>query len=201
MGGMHTWVWGEMYPDFMDGLVPLASLPGPMSGRNRMMRRMMMDDITQDPAYHGGDYTAEPPGLRAALQLMFMMTSSPRQLQKQAPTTAAADDYIEKWETRMFANEDANDYLYAFDASRTYDPSQHLDRISAPLLAINSEDDQVNPPHIGVMEALMPKVRHGRYVLIPTSDQTRGHGTHTLAAVWQGYLKDFMAQIKRDTGR
>ena len=201
MGGMHTWVWGEMYPDFMDGLVPLASLPGPMSGRNRMMRRMMMDDITQDPAYHGGDYTAEPPGLRSALQLMFMMTSSPRQLQKQARTTAAADDYIEKWETRMFANEDANDYLYAFDASRTYDPSRHLDRISAPLLAINSEDDQVNPPHIGVMEALMPKVRHGRYVLIPTSDQTRGHGTHTLAAVWQGYLKDFMAQITRDTGR
>jgi homoserine O-acetyltransferase/O-succinyltransferase len=201
MGGMHTWVWGETYPDFMDGLVPLASLPGPMSGRNRMMRRMMMDDITQDPAYHGGDYIAEPPGLRAALQLMFMMTSSPRQLQKQAPTTAAADDYIEKWETRMFANEDANDYLYAFDASRTYDPSQHLDRITAPLLAINSEDDQVNPPHIGVMEALMPKVRHGRYVLIPTSDQTRGHGTHTLAAVWQGYLKDFMAQITRDTGR
>ena len=201
MGGMHTWVWGETYPDFMDGLVPLASLPGPMSGRNRMMRRMMMDDITQDPAYHGGDYTAEPPGLRAALQLMFMMTSSPRQLQKQAPTTAAADDYIEKWETRMFANEDANDYLYAFDASRTYDPSQHLDRISAPLLAINSEDDQVNPPHMGVMEALMPKVRHGRYVLIPTSDQTRGHGTHTLAAVWQGYLKDFMAQITRATGR
>ena len=201
MGGMHTWVWGETYPDFMDGLVPLASLPGPMSGRNRMMRRMMMDDITQDPTYQGGDYTAEPPGLRAALQLMFMMTSSPRQLQKQAPTTAAADDYIEKWETRMFANEDANDYLYAFDASRTYDPSQHLDRISVPLLAINSEDDQVNPPHMGVMEALMPKVRHGRYVLIPTSDQTRGHGTHTLAAVWQGYLKDFMAQIKRDTGR
>src|SRR5689334_5564314 len=201
MGGMHTWVWGETYPDFMDGLVPLASLPGPMSGRNRMMRRMMMDDITQDPAYHGGDYTAEPPGLRAALQLMFMMTSSPRQLQKQAPTTAAADDYIEKWETRMFANEDANDYLYAFDASRTYDPSQHLDRISAPLLAINSEDDQVNPPNMGVMEALMPKVRHGRYVLIPISDQTRGHGTHTLAAVWQGYLKDFMAQIRRDTGR
>jgi len=201
MGGMHTWVWGETYPDFMDGLVPVASLPGPMSGRNRMMRRMMMDDITQDPAYHGGDYTVEPPGLRAALQLMFMMTSSPRQLQKQAPTTAAADDYIEKWETRMFANEDANDYLYAFDASRTYDPSQHLDRITAPLLAINSEDDQVNPPHIGVMEALMPKVRHGRYVLIPISDQTRGHGTHTLAAVWQGYLKDFMAQIKRDTGR
>jgi homoserine O-acetyltransferase len=201
MGGMHSWVWGEMYPDFMDGLVPLASLPAPMSGRNRMMRRMMMDDITQDPAYKGGDYTTEPPGLRDALQLLFMMTSSPRQLQKQAPTTEAADTYIENWETRVFANEDANDYLYAFDASRTYDPSEHLDRIVAPLLAINSEDDQVNPPHMGVMEALMPKVKHGKYVLIPISDQTRGHGTHTLAAVWQGYLKDFMAQIKRDTGR
>ncbi len=201
MGGMHTWVWGEMYPDFMDGLVPLASLPAPMSGRNRMMRRMMMDDITEDPAYQGGDYTTEPPGLHAALQLMFMMTSSPRQLQKQAPTTEAADAYIEDWEKRVFALEDANDYLYAFDASRTYDPSQHLDRIAAPLMAINSEDDQVNPPHMGVMEALMPKVKHGTYVLIPISDQTRGHGTHTLAAVWQGHLKDFMAQIKRATGR
>lgn len=201
MGGMHTWVWGEMYPEFMDGLVPLASLPGPMSGRNRMMRRMMMDDITEDPAYHGGDYTTEPPGLHAALQLLFMMTSSPRQLQKEAPTPAAADTYIEGWEKRVFASEDANDYLYAFDASRTYDPSQHLDRITAPLMAINSEDDQVNPPHMGVMEALMPKVKHGTYVLIPISDQTRGHGTHTLAAVWQDHLKDFMAQIKRDTGR
>ena len=201
MGGMHTWIWGEMYPGFMDGLVPLASLPGPMSGRNRMMRRMMMDDITEDPAYHGGDYATEPPGLKAALQLMFMMTSSPRQLQKQAPTTEAADKYIEGWETRMFANEDANDYLYAFDASRSYDPSVHLDRITAPLMAINSEDDQVNPPHTGVMEALMPKVKHGQYVLIPISDQTRGHGTHTLAAVWQSHLRDFMAQIKHDTGR
>jgi len=201
MGGMHTWLWGEMYPDFMDGLVPLASLPGAMSGRNRMMRRMMMDDLTQDPAYDGGDYTTEPPGLRAALQLMFVMTSSPRQLAKETPTTASADAYIEKWEAHMFSIEDANDFLYAFDASRTYDPSPRLDRITAPLLAINSQDDQVNPWDMGVMEALMPRVKHGTYVLIPTSDQTRGHGTHTLAAVWQGHLKDFMAQIRRETGR
>ena len=195
MGGMHTWVWGEMYPDFMDGLVPLASLPGPISGRNRMMRRMMMDDITKDPAYHAGDYTAEPPGLEAALQLLFMMTSSPRQLQKDAPTAQAADAYIEKWQRDVLAREDANDYLYAFDASRTYDPSRALERIQAPLLAINSADDQVNPPELGVMEALMPRVKHGTYVLIPISDRTRGHGTHTLAAVWKGELAKFIAGL------
>lgn len=201
MGGMHTWMWGEMYPDFMDGLMPLASLPGPMSGRNRMMRRMMKDDIVEDPGYDGGDYTTEPRGLRAALQLMFMMTSSPRQLQKQAPTTAAADAYIERWMQRVSEHEDANDYLYAFEASRDYDPSPNLDRIVAPLIAINSADDQVNPPEMGVMEALMPKVKHGQYVLIPISDKTRGHGTHTMAAIWQSHLADLLAEIKQNTGR
>ncbi|HEY7879103.1 MAG TPA: alpha/beta fold hydrolase [Gemmatimonadaceae bacterium] len=201
MGGMHTWMWGEMYPDFMDGLMPLASLPGAMSGRNRMMRRMMKDDITGDPDYNGGDYTTQPRGLAAALQLMFMMTSSPRQLQKQAPTTAAADAYIERWQQRVFEHEDANDYLYAFEASRDYDPSPHLDRIVAPLIAINSADDQVNPPDMGVMEALMPNVKHGQYVLIPISDKTRGHGTHTMAAIWQSHLADLLAEIRQATGR
>jgi len=201
MGGMHTWLWGEDYPTFMDGLMPLASLPGPMSGRNRMMRRMMLDDITQDPGYDGGDYTTQPRGLACALQLMFMMTSSPRQLQKDYPTTSAADAYIVQWQRMMAAREDANDYLYAWDASRDYDPSPRLDRIVRPLLAINSADDQVNPPEIGVMEALMPKVKHGRYVLIPISDRTRGHGTHTLAAVWKPYLVSFLQEIEHDAAR
>jgi homoserine O-acetyltransferase len=201
MGGMHSWMWGEMYPDFMDGLMPLASLPTAMSGRNRMMRRMMKDDIVEDPDYDGGDYKTEPRGLHAALQLMFMMTSSPRQLQKRYPTTDSADAYIERLQQRMFAHEDANDYLYAFEASRDYDPAPKLGLIKAPLIAVNSEDDQVNPPKLGVMEAEMPKVKHGQYVLIPTSDATRGHGTHTMAAIWQSHLADLLAEIKQNTGR
>ena len=201
MGGMHTWMWGEMYPDYMDGLMPLASLPAAMSGRNRMMRRMMKDDITEDPGYDNGEYKTQPRGLAAALQLMFMMTSSPRQLQKQYPTTAAADEYIERWQQRVLAHEDANDYLYAFEASRDYDPAPKLDRIIAPLIAVNSADDQVNPPELGVMEADMPKVKHGQYVLIPISDKTRGHGTHTMAAIWQSHLADLLSEIRKNTGR
>ena len=201
MGGMHTWMWGEMYPDFMDGLMPLASLPTAMSGRNRMMRHMMVEDITDDPGYHGGDYTTQPRGLRAALQLLFMMTSSPRQLQKDYPTTASADAYIDSWMERVMAHEDANDYIYAFEASRDYNPEPKLGDIKAPLIAVNSEDDQVNPPKLGVMERDMPKVPHGQYVLIATSDKTRGHGTHTLAAIWQSHLADLLGEIKHNTGR
>ena len=201
MGGMHSWMWGEMYPGYMDGLMPLASLPTAMSGRNRMMRHMMYEDITEDPGYEGGDYKTQPRGLRAALQLMFMMTSSPRQLQKHYPTTAAADAYIDKWMDRVAAHEDANDYLYAFEASRDYDPEPKLGLIKAPLIAVNSEDDQVNPPKLGVMERDMPKVPHGQYVLIPTSDATRGHGTHTMAAIWQSHLADLLNEIKKNTGR
>jgi len=193
MGAMHCWVWGEMYPDFVDGLVPLASAPTAIAGRNRVMRRMIMDSITHDPAWKNGDYT-EPPrqGLTGAVNLLMMMTSSPLQWQKQAPTRDAADQwYADQIRTRLAAT-DANDMLYQFDASRDYDPSPNLGTITASLLAINSADDVVNPPELGLMEQLMPRVKHGRYVLIPTSDQTRGHGTHSLPAVWGKYLREFL---------
>lgn len=197
MGGMQTWMWGETYPDFMDGLVPLASVPTQIAGRNRMMRTMMIDDIRNDPAWKGGDYTTQPPGLAAAVQLLFMMTSSPLELQKEAPTRDSADAYIHHYLERVVGSEDANDYLYQFAASSDYDPSPGLERIVAPVLAINSADDQVNPPELGLMERLISRVKHGRYVLLPITDKTRGHGTHSLPAIWKGYLADFLSRIER----
>lgn len=197
MGGMQTWMWGEEYPDFMDGLVPLASVPTQIAGRNRMMRTMMMEDIRNDPAWKGGDYAGQPPGLTAAVQLLFMMTSSPLQLQKEAPVRDSADAYIRHYLERTVATEDANDYLYQFAASSDYNPAPDLEHIAAPVLAINSADDQVNPPELGLMEKLIKRVKHGRYVLIPISDKTRGHGTHSLPAVWKGYLADFLTGIGR----
>ena len=196
MGCMHAWVWGERFPDFVDGLVPLACAPTQIAGRNRMMRKMLIDAIRDDPDWHGGDYTAPPTrGLRTALAMLFMMTSSPMQQQKAAPTRDAADAFITKYVDDRLRTTDANDMLYAFDASRDYDPSPRLEAIRAAVLAINSADDVVNPPELGLMEQLMPRVRRGKYVLIPTSEQTRGHGTHSLPAVWKSHLADFLRQL------
>jgi homoserine O-acetyltransferase len=196
MGCMHAWVWGERYPDFVDGLVPLACAPAQIAGRNRMMRKMLIDAIRTDPDWHGGDYTAPPAqSLRTALAILFLMTSSPMQQHKSAPTRDAADASITKYVDDRLRSMDANDMLYAFDASRDYDPSPRLESIRSAVLAINSADDVVNPPELGLMEQLMPRVRRGRYVLIPTSEQTRGHGTHSLPAVWKSYLAEFLKQL------
>lgn len=196
MGCMHAWVWGERFPDFVDGLVPLACAPTQIAGRNRMMRKMLIGAIRDDPDWHGGDYTVPPKrGLRTALAMLFMMTSSPMQQQKAAPTRDAADAFITKYVDDRLRTTEANDMLYAFDASRDYDPSPRLESIRAAVLAINSADDVVNPPELGLMEQLMPRVRRVKYVLIPTSEQTRGHGTHSLPAVWKSYLADFLKQL------
>ncbi len=195
MGGMHSWVWGERYPSFMDGIVPLASVPTAIVGRNRILRRMVSDDIRGDPAWHGGDYTVQPPGLRAALQVLWLMTSAPLVQHHDAPTRDAADSLIVRWLDARVRSMDANDMLYAFDASRDYDPEPLLGRITAPVLAINSADDQVNPPELGLMERLIPRVAHGRYLLLPIAPQTRGHGTHTVAAVWKQPFAAFVASL------
>jgi homoserine O-acetyltransferase/O-succinyltransferase len=196
MGAMHCWVWGEMYPDFVDGLVPLASAPTEIAGRNRVMRQMIMDSITKDPAWKNGDYTEQPKqGLIGALNLLMMMTSSPLQWHKSGPTRAAADKWYEDQIVSRLASTDANDMLYYYDASRLYNPAPHLEKITAQVLAINSADDVVNPPELGLMEKLMPRVKRGRYILIPTSDQTRGHGTHSLPAVWGSYLRQFVSEL------
>jgi len=195
MGGMHSWVWGERYPGFMDGIVPLASVPTAIVGRNRMLRRMAMDDIRTDPEWRGGDYTTQPPRLRAALQILWLMTSAPLVQHRDAPTRETADSLITAWLDARFRTMDANDMLYAFDASRDYDPEPLLDRITAPVLAINSADDLVNPPELGLMERLMPRVKQGRYVLLPITAETRGHGTHTVASVWSEPFAAFVAGL------
>ena len=193
MGGMHTWLWGQLFPDFMDYLVPLASLPAEIAGRNRMMRKMIIDSIQSDPAWNGGEYEEQPPGLISAIHLLIMMTSCPLQWQKEAPTRTAADATLEERIRAQASILDANDMIYQFAASEDYDPAPGLSRIKAPLLAINSADDQVNPPELGIMEAAMTKLKRGRYVLLPIDEQTRGHGTHTLAAVWKRHLAVLLA--------
>ncbi len=196
MGAMQCWVWGEMYPDFVDGLVPLASAPTQIAGRNRVMRKMIMDSITQDSAWKNGDYTEQPrQGLVGAINLLMMMTSSPLQWHKQNPTREAADVWYETQIKSRLASTDANDMLYQYNASRDYDPSANLEKITAAVLAINSADDVVNPPELGLMEKLMPRVKRGRYILIPTSDQTRGHGTHSIPAIWGSHLAAFLKEL------
>jgi homoserine O-acetyltransferase/O-succinyltransferase len=194
MGCMHGWMWGESYPTFMDALVPLACAPTAVVGRNRVWRKALMDSIRDDPGFAGGGYR-EPPaaGLRSAERLLVLMGAAPIQWQKDSPTRDAADAFLDAQVARRMPGAEANDMLYQFDASRDYDPSSRLDEVQAPVLAINSADDLINPPELGLMEALLPRVKRCRYVLIPASERTRGHGSHTWAALWKQELVDFLA--------
>ena len=194
MGGMHTWMWGAMFPQFMDALMPLASLPAAIAGRNRMMRRMVIDSIRNDPQWHGGAYREQPRGLRAAIYTLLFMVSVPLQWQQQAPTPAAADALFDRLVQEQLAKLDANDMIYHFDASRDYDPAPDLEKITAPLLAINSADDQVNPPELGILEQAIGRVKQGRHLVIPISDKTYGHRTHSLAELWQAELAALLAR-------
>ena len=188
MGGMHTWLWGELHPDFMDALMPLASLPTQISGRNRAWRRMIIDSIRSDPAWSGGDYKTQPPSLRTAAEMLWFMSSNPALRQKEAPTLAKTDEVLDKFVDDHLKSDDANDVLYALEASRDYDPGTNLEKIRAPLLAINSADDLINPPELGIVEHEITRVPKARAVVIPLSDKTRGHGTHTIAALWKDQL-------------
>src|SRR5689334_17631137 len=194
MGAMQSWVWGEMYPDFMDALMPLASNPVQIAGRNRVIRKMIMDSIKNDPEWKNGEYTKQPPGLVNALYGLMLMTASPLQWQKQYPTRDGADAYLDNQIRSRMASTDANDMLYQYDSSRDYDPSPKLESIKASLLAINSADDFVNPPELPMMEKEIKRVKHGRFVLLPITDQTRGHGTHSLPAIWKDYLAELLQQ-------
>jgi homoserine O-acetyltransferase len=166
-----------------------------IAGRNRMMRYMAIEDIKRDPAWQNGDYKSEPiQGLRAANEITFIMGSAPLLLQKAAPTRSAAEAYIDKYLDRAVANTDANDLIYYFNASRNYDPSQHLDRITVPVMWINSADDFINPPELGIAEQMVKKMPDAKFVLIPISDATYGHGTHTHAAVWKDYLVELLKE-------
>jgi homoserine O-acetyltransferase len=188
MGGMHTWLWGQTYPDFMDALLPLASLPDQISGRNRVWRRVISDAIRNDPAWEGGAYRTQPPSLRTAAGMLFFMSGNPAERQKEAPTRERADRALDEYVARAIRAMDANDVLYALESSADYDPAPGLDRIKAPLVAVNFADDLINPPELGVLERAIGRVRKGKAVVIPRSERTRGHGTHTLAAVWKDHL-------------
>jgi homoserine O-acetyltransferase len=197
MGCMHTFMWGEAYPDMMDALMPLACLPVQIAGRNRVWRELLMEAIRSDPQWMNGNYTSEPiQGLRTAAGLVLIAGSAPIQMQITLPTRDAADEFAQKYMERDLPNLDANDLLYQVDASRDYDPSAGLEKIKAPLLLINSGDDFVNPPELGIAEREIKHVKQGRFILLPASDQTYGHGTHTRAAVWQRYLAELLDQSK-----
>jgi len=197
MGGMHSWVWGEKYPDFMDAVMPLASLPVQIAGRNRMMRRMIIDSIRSDPEWKNGEYSSQPRGLVPAYYILMVMSSSALYWQKQAPTRDAADQFMENWVTRRVEKADANDLLYQIEASRNYDPAPKLETIKAPLLAINSADDVINPPELGILEREIKRVPKGRAIILPITDKTRGHGTHTLPEIWQQHLAELLRQSEK----
>jgi homoserine O-acetyltransferase/O-succinyltransferase len=197
MGCMHTFMWGETYPDFMDALMPLACLPVQIAGRNRVWRNLLMDAIRNDPQWNKGDYASEPTSaLRTAAGLLLIAGSAPIQMQITLPTRDAADEFVQKYMQRQMDDLDANDLLYQVNASRDYDPSGGLEKIKAPLLQINSGDDFINPPELGIAEREIKRVKGGRFVLLPASTETHGHGTHTWAAVWQQYLAQLLDASK-----
>jgi homoserine O-acetyltransferase/O-succinyltransferase len=195
MGGMHTWLWGELHPEFMDALMPLASLPTQISGRNRAWRRMIIDAIRNDPGWNGGEYKTQPPSLRTAAEMLWFMSSNPMLRQKEAPALTKTDEVLDKFVADYMKTNDANDVLYAVEASHDYDPGPNLEKIRAPLLAINSADDQINPPELGILEREIKRVPHGRAMVIPLSDKTRGHGSHTIATLW----KDELVKLLKET--
>ena len=194
MGGMHVWLWGEQHSDFMDALAAMACLPTELSGRNWLMRRYLIEAVRNDPAYRNGNYTVQPPSLRFAAMLFNTGTSGGALgWDKRAPTRAAADELVdEALAAPSSAYPDANDYIYQWRSSSGYDASRELERIQAPLLAINSSDDERYPPELGIMEREIKRVKNGSYYLIPASPETFGHGTTAFAKFYAQQLQDFL---------
>ncbi len=198
MGCMHTWMWAEDYQGFMDAALPLACLPVPIAGRNWIVRQMIMDDIRSDPAWDNGNYTKEPEsGLRGALGLLFFLISSPLHEQQLYPSRQAAARFARQFMKNELAHVDADDMLYQWNSSRHYDPEPRLGEIRAWVMAINSADDQVNPPELGIAQREIRKVKRGHFVLLPITSQTRGHITHSRPAVWKQYLAQLLRESRR----
>lgn len=198
MGCMHGFVWGETHPDFAQAIMPLACLPAEIAGQNRMWRKLTIDAIKADPAWQGGNYTAQPlQGMRTAVSLLTIAGANPLALQAQYPTRAAADAYADEAVKRGFAGRDANDLIYQVSASRTYDPSKGLERITAPVTWINSADDFINPPGLGIAEPAAKRLKNGRFRLIPATPDTKGHGTHTWAKFWKVDLVELLKRSER----
>jgi homoserine O-acetyltransferase len=197
MGGMQTWMWGVKYPDFMDALVPMASMPTEMSGRNWMTRRLIIDAIRNDPEWMNGNYTKQPRSLQFASVFYGIATNGGNQrLQAVAPTREKADQLLNARLQASFSG-DANDHLYQWDSSRDYNASPGLERIRAAVLAINSADDERNPPELGIMERELKRVKDARLLLIPGSEETAGHGTTAQAKWWKQQLAEFLTRVPR----
>jgi homoserine O-acetyltransferase/O-succinyltransferase len=197
MGAMQTWLWGERYPEFMDALMPLASLPTQISGRNRVWRRVLIDAIRNDPEWKGGNYTSQPQSLRTAHLMLFLVSGNPTLRQEMMPTLAESDELLDAVIESGMKTTDANDLLYQVDSSRDYDPGPLLGKIRAPLYAVNSEDDFIDPPELGILEREIKRVPKGRAFLIPFGPETRGHGTHTIAALWKHHLAELLKVSER----
>ncbi len=199
MGGMHSWMWGVSHPEFMDAIVPMASQPTEMSGRNWMMRRLLIDSVRKDPAWNNGDYTTQPPSVKMA-NLFFGIGTNGGDLAwyKAAPNREAADKLIDERQAAPF-NADANDFMYQWDSSRDYNPAPGLERIQAAVLAINSADDERNPPEFGIMERELKRIKNARLLLIPASTETRGHGTTGMAKFYKREIQDLLANTPKRT--
>jgi homoserine O-acetyltransferase/O-succinyltransferase len=194
MGGMQTWMWGYLYPDLMDGLVPIASQPIEISGRNWIQRRITIEAIRNDPAWNNGNYEKNPTHFAIIAPYTAVQTESVLQIQEQAPTREAGDALYKKL-VEAAKKRDANDTLYATEAVMDYNPTAHLEKIKAKLVAINFADDNTNPPELGVTEREIKRIPQGKYVLVPASDKTHGHFTHLRAAFWKAHLAEFLKEL------
>jgi homoserine O-acetyltransferase len=198
MGCMHSFVWGETFPGFMDALMPMACLPVQIAGRNRMWRKMVMDGIRNDPEWNGGEYREQPKqAVRMALDLLIVAGSAPLPMQKSFPTRDAADKFLEDYLDSHGSSLDVNDLLYQLNASRNYDPSPQLEKITARVMWINSGDDFINPPELGIAQREAKRLKSGNFMLIPASEQTHGHGSHTWAALWKQQLSELLQQTAK----
>lgn len=198
MGCMHAWMWGEAWPDFVDALMPLACLPVELAGRNRVWRKMLINAIRDDPEWKGGDYATPPrAAVKSIANFLILVGAAPIQMQKNYSTREAADKFTDEAVARTAAGIDANDMLYAVSASRNYDPAPKLESIRAAVMHINSADDFINPPELGIAEREIKRVKRGRFVLLPASEETFGHGTHTRADIWKKYLWELLDGSKR----
>jgi homoserine O-acetyltransferase len=196
MGCMHAFMFAEKYPDFLDAGMPMGCSVVEIAGRNRIFRKVLMDDIRNDPGYQNGEYKQQPAALRTALGLMLVETTSPIRMQRQYPTRETADAALKEFVESRIGNSDANDVLYAWDASRNYDAIGKLDQIKAAVMWVNSADDAVNPPELGIAENQIKKVKRGHFVLLPISDLTRGHATHSYPTAWKQYLAELLNQTE-----
>ena len=197
MGGMHAWMWAVSEPDFIDAVMPLVCLPDQIAGRNRMERRLITDAIRNDPEWNGGNYSKQPQGLTTAVRMVVIGAGSVKRFYVEASTQEATDRLLDRHVQQRLQGADANDFLYAWEASRDYDPGPGLERIRAVVTAVNFEDDERNPPELGIMEPAIKRVARGKYVLVPASERTRGHASFYDVGLWKAELEELLARSAR----